>query len=563
MIHQSTLRSLLQFSNEIINKLEVPEEQIKTANGDWFRQTNYNIDCLAFNRRFHNRPWMIIYCRNEAEVQATYLCAINNDLPISVRAGGHDHEGECVGSNTILIDVSQMNHVIVDEKNEIARIGPGNIFKKLTSDLAKEDVMIPHGTCATVGISGFLLGGGWGPWTRKYGMACERLIGADLLLGDGSIKQIDAEKGNVPDLLWALKGGGGLSYGIVTEFRMQAFHLPKLLIRFSVEWNPYNDHGPKPIQDYPEAQYPTIEILKAWENVINSPDTPKLIGTNLMIDGQPQKEEKFDVNSIAHNCMFYGYWEGNKEELERFIAEWFSDVPDYDLQINENYGGTGESATLPYGETLMSDWARLSHNKMMTHRFRKGENVMLSSALNRLLAEGKPLPPDYDEPAPHKITSRLVDSEGLNDKGYEGLLKSLTSSLILEGNRKFGLFTYVTLGAIAGDYYRSNPEGTSSAFPYKDKQYTIQYQTWWNKETFEKLEGENNFVFERTNRAMDWIEEGRDCDIPNTSGAFISFKDSSIPTKTYFAHNYEKLISIKKDFSEDPYNHFRSRKTIL
>ena len=147
--------------------------------------------------------------------------------------------------------------------------------------------------------------------------------------------------------------------------------------------------------------------------------------------------------------------------------------------------------------------------------------------------------------------------------GYQKLLESLSSDLILDGNRALGLFTYVTLGAIIGDFYNTRINETNSAFPYKEKLYTIQYQCWWNEKKEQKNEFQDNFVYDRTNHALDWIEKSRNFDIPNTSGAFISFKDSSIPTKTYFDKSYDRLKEIKENYSKDPYNHFRTRKTII
>ena len=169
-----------------------------------------------------------------------------------------------------------------------------------------------------------------------------------------------------------------------------------------------------------------------------------------------------------------------------------------------------------------------------------------------------------DEPAPHKVTSRLVNQTGLRD-GYKPLLESLTSRYVLEGNRQLGLFTYVTLGAIAGDYYRTMGEEqkSRSAFPYKDRQYTIQYQTWWNNALQEKQQLQDSQVFTRINRALDWIDASRSYDIPNTSGAYISFKDKAIPTDVYFDHNYAALKRIKAAYSQDSFNHFRSRKSII
>ena len=518
----------------------LPSSTIISVNhGTAAERENYFKNALIFNRRISQDPFIIVYCESSSDVSTTYKTAIKNDLPVRVRAGGHDHEGESSGTNTVLIDVSKMNSVQVNHDTGIAKIGPGNKFSKLTTDLANEDVMISHGTCATVGIAGFTLGGGWGPWTRKNGMNCEHLMGATLMLGDGELIDVDEKKGKVPDLLWALRGGGGMSYGIVTEFRIQTFPLPKELIKFELHWNKYID--PKQ-EDFSPIQ-PTLTILKTWESVIKSPRTGQLIGTNLKINGKPSKKP-FNVKTVCHNCVMYGYWEGDKKSLEKFVNTFFKKVPPELEVIGE--GGTDPKEN--YGARLMSSWDRESYHKIQVGM--KG------------LLQGEPIPPDNDLPAPHKITSRLVDKKGLKEKGYEQLLRSLTSPLIFKENRSLGLFCYVTLGAIVGDYYKKHPKG-NSAFPYKDKLYTIQYQTWWNTEGQYLIDGENSNVYDYTNRALDWIELNREIDIPNTSGSFISFKDSSVPTETYFDKSYDRLKEIKITLSRDEHNHLRTRKTII
>ncbi|WP_103071179.1 FAD-binding protein [Aquimarina sediminis] len=554
-------KNLNHFIKEIIP--EIGEEKIVTsmnyddhtgkASSTGRQIIEYNQACQLFNRRIQKKPLAIVYCSCTDDVQIVYKAAIKYNLPISVRSGGHDHEGECSGSNTILIDLIGLNEIVVDKNTKVAEIGPGNRFIKLTTALAKKGVMIPHGTCATVAIPGFIMGGGWGPWTRSKGMCCEYLVKAEIILGDGS-KEIVSEK-HKPELLWALKGGGGMSYGIVTKFFIQTFDLPETLVKFELEWNQYD----KLTQEMNEKT-PTINVLRCWEEVIKSKKTSSLIGTNLKINGKPllitgYKDENcsqpiyedFHPNTVTHNCVMYGYWEGTEEKLDAFIKREFTDmgVPPDAIRI-DGIGGIGTD----YGANLMSSWDRESY-----------QNIKLLTAGE----EGMPLPPDLDEPAPHKITSRLVDKQGLGFSGHEALLSSLTSPLILKGNREKGLFTYVTLGAIYGDFYKkmSPKDKEKSAFPYKDKIYTIQYQTWWNNELAQKEELQDNKVYTRTNRALDWIEASRDFEIPNTSGAFISFKDSSIPTKTYFAQNYHQLKYIKEKYAMDQYNHLRKRKTII
>ncbi len=502
----------------------------------------YNKNSQIFNRRLQLKPFVIVYCENADDVQVTFNAAVDNNLPFRVRAGGHDHEGECSGTNTVLIDVSKMHSVEYTNSGSdtIAKVGPGCKFEFLTSELASHDVMIPHGTCATVGISGFTQGGGWGPYTRLHGMCCESLVGADILLGNGEIESIDATVDNVPDLLWALRGGGGMSYGIVTEFRFKTFVLPDEMYRFEVEWNDPED------QTEADAT-PTLEILKNWENSTSSDNTLKLMGTNLKINGIPLLEDKTVDESVAHSCIFYGYWNGDKGSLTQFVQDYFKTTPDYCLTI-ELPTGARYHKTNPYGKNMMGTWGRESLNRV---RRKLG------------LDGGTPLQPDEDIPAPHKLTSRLVDGNGLSDDGRMKLLESLSSPLIIEGNRELGLFTYVTLGAITGNYYQNDTKSSSdSAFPYEACQYTIQYQCWWNEEEYEKNKFQNNNVYNRVNKALDWIETCRNADIPNTYGAFISFKDNSIPTETYFDKNYDLLQKIKWSHSKDPLNHFRTRKTV-
>lgn len=97
-----------------------------------------------------------------------------------------------------------MDSLTLDPITGIAAIGPGNRFINLTTALAKKGVMIPHGTSGNVALAGFIMGGGSGPWTRKYGMCCESLLQAEIVLGIGETQVVSVA--NKPELLWALKG---------------------------------------------------------------------------------------------------------------------------------------------------------------------------------------------------------------------------------------------------------------------------------------------------------------------------------------------------------------------
>lgn len=522
----------------------------------------YQTESLIFNTRYQYHPFAIAMCESTEEVQQVYKNAIKYNLPVRVRAGGHDHAGECSGDNTILIDVTGIKDFSYDNQSEVATIGAGYRFYQLTPKLADLDRMIAHGTCATVGITGFIQGGGWGPWTRKQGMCCENLVGATVVLGDGEVIKVSEDENS--NILWALRGGGGMSYGLVTQLKIKTFFLPPEIHRFTIKWNTPDNNNLCCGCPMPSNLYPTIEILKTWENVIKSEDTTCLTGTNLKINALYSNEnfDDKDIKSFYHHCVMYGYWTGTTKELEDFIDDKFKNVGGFSKDNVEIGPASGSKFTDPdqkYDNALMGDWGRNSLVDVSRYSGNlPGQTVLL---------QGIPFAPDYDAPAPHKISSKLVGDSGLEKGiGYKQLLKTLTSNLLSPQNEQLGLFSYVTLGAIVGEYYQVNPFGTSAlgvAFPYQSCQYTIQYQTWWNEDIKNKVELQNNEVFVDTNRALDWIDSARESEIEGTYGAFISFKDPAIPTEVYFQQNYDELMRIKKCYVKDDYNHLRTRKTII
>ena len=501
--------------------------------------TEYNEMRQVFNRKFQFKPAAIVFCTCSEHVAAVITITRKYDWEIRVRSGGHDHEGECSATDAVLIDFADMKKVDVDTQAGVARIQPGIPFQELIPLLNSYNVSLPHGTCGTVRIAGFTFGGGWGPWTRGRGMCCESLAGATIVLGNGEIRQLseDSTDESDRDLLWALRGGGGMSYGVVTELVIKTFPLPPSIIQFNVVW----------------TTSPALSVLKAWEDVIAPDKNEALVGTNLKIMGKPY--DGGPVETSVHECTFYGYYAGSIPELEADLDRWFKEVPPTEKNIPKpplTAKNTKGIVTNTGGAWAFSGWDRVS----VTAKKQK----MLGSRQVGLIQ------PDTDEPGPHKITSRLVKEEGLDDEGRKTLIRSLESTLIHPEDTEAALYCYVTLGAIWGPYYKNyNPADhpLGSAFPYKKRPYTIQYQAWWDEGTKDIEAGKKYDVNLYTNEAQDWIEECRQRNFPQTEGAFISFKDSSVPTREYFLQFFERLRQVKLNYSKDPDNRLRSRKTII
>lgn len=152
-------------------------------------------------------------CRTTADVRAAVRTAHALGLPLSVFSGGNDWLGRAVRDRGLVIDVSEMTTIEVDVEARTARIG-GGVRSDVLARKAESYGLTPvTGTVGLVHMIGLSLGGGYGPLEGRFGLACDNLVSAELVSADGSVRTVDVE--HEPDLLWALRGGGG-NFGVVT-----------------------------------------------------------------------------------------------------------------------------------------------------------------------------------------------------------------------------------------------------------------------------------------------------------------------------------------------------------
>lgn len=169
----------------------------------------------VWNGTVDRRPAMIVRCRNTEEVAAAVRLATGSGLEIAVRGGGHSIPGLSVCEGGLMIDLSPMKRVDVDPAARVARAQPGLLWKEYDAATQAHGLASPGGEIGHTGVAGLTLGGGIGWLSRRYGLACDNLIGATVVLADGSVVEAADD-----ELLWGLRGGGG-NFGIVTEFRFR------------------------------------------------------------------------------------------------------------------------------------------------------------------------------------------------------------------------------------------------------------------------------------------------------------------------------------------------------
>lgn len=179
----------------------------------------YEESRLAWNRAIDKYPLVMIYCYNEEDVVNAILWAKGNSLEIRVRSGAHSYEGYSTGDNVVIIDISKMNEIYIDEDNGFVKIGGGVRNREIYEALGNRGYAFPGGGCPTVGVAGLVLGGGWGYSSRLLGLACDSLIEVEMINYEGK-KLILNEKSN-SDLFWACKGSGGCNFGIITSMTIK------------------------------------------------------------------------------------------------------------------------------------------------------------------------------------------------------------------------------------------------------------------------------------------------------------------------------------------------------
>jgi FAD/FMN-containing dehydrogenase len=179
-------------------------------------QSGWDTARRLWNPVFDRKPALIVRCLGAADVRRAVQFAAGHGLLTAVRGGGHSLSGQSACDGGIMIDLSPMRSVEVDPLAKTARVEGGALLGQLDRESLAFNLATPVGTAADTGVAGLTLGGGVGRIGRRYGLTCDNLIGAEVVTADGTWVRTGANEN--PDLLWALRGGGG-NFGVVTTFK--------------------------------------------------------------------------------------------------------------------------------------------------------------------------------------------------------------------------------------------------------------------------------------------------------------------------------------------------------
>ncbi|KAI3694103.1 hypothetical protein L1987_77063 [Smallanthus sonchifolius] len=193
------------------------------------------VNNLRFIKPSTPRPSVIVTPVDESQIQTVLFCTKKHGYEIKIRSGGHDYEGlsSTAAVPFVILDLVNMKSIDVDVGNRTAWVQGGALLGELYYSISQKThtLYFPAGLCPTVGVGGYVSGGGYGNLIRKYGTAADNVLDARFMDVNGNILD---RKSMGEDLFWALRGGGASSFGIVLAWKLQLVPVPEIVTVFRV-----------------------------------------------------------------------------------------------------------------------------------------------------------------------------------------------------------------------------------------------------------------------------------------------------------------------------------------
>jgi FAD/FMN-containing dehydrogenase len=191
--------------------------QVVTPSDDGYDEAR-----AVYNAMIDRRPAVVVTCASARDVVVAVNFAREHELEVAVRGGGHNAGGLGVWDDALVIDLSGMRSVSVDAAAHTVEVAGGCTWADVDAATGEHGMATPSGFLSSTGVGGLTLGGGIGYLTRRFGLTIDNLLSAEVVLADGSV--VTASATALPDLFWALRGGGG-NFGVVTSFTFQCHEI--------------------------------------------------------------------------------------------------------------------------------------------------------------------------------------------------------------------------------------------------------------------------------------------------------------------------------------------------
>ena len=570
---------------EILKKFqaEAEFEVVLTEDAD------YEFARSISNSRFHYRPGAVSFCAFPEDVATCLAFCKKHDVSFRVRSGGHHHEGMSSGNGLMVLDLSRLYRdqetnqceIWIEDDFEHAWIPPGMKLARVYEELRKIGMVIPGGGCQSVNVGGLTQGGGWGVHIRKYGLTCDQLVDAEVVLADGTVARAselteEEHEKDGKELMWALRGGGGGNFGVVTRFKFRLCPLNKVMTTFGIFWKKKAD---------------IINMITRWAELHEQNSLPPELSCTTNMWRVNDGGEKPPFPEPVRGRMGGNFY-GTKAELIKILRDefgslipmdgdkplissdgngldaYFSSIDEREIKILAEVSADDENTTAdPLDQDVRihteasleyTHW-QLNLITGMTDQVSAPTHEPAKKAGKANALEFKydvlPAPPNTtcDMPHPHKVTS-LYPKDGIDHRRLANQIYDQLSRppFLADVNR------YMVWHCLGGAMRNEKFEKDSS-FAFRHKPYMLQLQSWWNHA------GQLRNDKSRDVNYTQWVNDFRKelAATGWTEGAFINFVDRDIVEdistekgrlellKYYYGENLDRLRAAKTAFDKD------------
>jgi FAD/FMN-containing dehydrogenase len=252
----------------------------------------------VFNAMHAGQPAVTVSCTGTADVVEAVNFAREHGLPVAVRGGGHSIAGLSSIDGGLLIDLAPMNGVLVEPEARRVHVQGGAVLGDVDRETLPFGLVAPSGVVSDTGVAGLTLGGGYGWLRRKWGLACDGLVEAQVVGADGEVRTASADSN--PDLYWALRGGGG-NFGVVTSFTFALRELGPDVAFVAVMY---------PIEE-------TADVLRRWRDYVEqAPNEVTATCVTITFPANPEMPEAVHNRPVA---IIGGVYAGDVDEGMRVM----------------------------------------------------------------------------------------------------------------------------------------------------------------------------------------------------------------------------------------------------
>lgn len=538
---------------------------------------DYHSKIQVSNTLKKSYPLAIVYCENSEHIQRCLLFAKLYKLVFRIRSGGHNHEGYCSANNALVIDLSKINEVeIFSDKdfcfneqqskwpgiNGLGVIGAGARFGTLYNQLIKNGYIVAGGGCESVSIGGFAQGGGWGPYSRFLGMGCDNILGVHIVLPNGEEKiyfdqafenlkkqliqklkprnnvKIEYCKGK-NNILYAIRGGGGGNFGVIVNLFYRIHKVEHQITEFSLSYH---------------SQF-AATIVNQWFKMTKDNNIELTSACRIAVS------EKKDKNYAR--VIIAGKYLGDKQQLIGVLNRFKLLEKGGEYKYIETTPGKSEKIDEGEINVKCTDFDHQEESRLLvpdqlqlldTHIYSVNQKSIRSEIGKQVKGRSVISIPRYpnasgstcDRPHPHKVTSFYPK------KNQCLCLIHRVIEIIENENYDRRINKYVSLHGMGGNIRKLKID---SVMPYKNKEFIVQLQAWWDFDFDHQFNAESvNWVHKTREKLKDIIE-----------GGFINFIDKDIiadynPSNNgqrkklltaYYSNNMDQLINIKKRVDRD------------